>query len=208
MNLWSTLSWWRISGTLCLFPFVFICKNDGCVSLRFAHSLSVSPSLFLSVCSDLWPLIIFGAACYQHKMSDVVWARPSSRASRVCVGGNKLSIKCFCWGPEKIWYGGETKVICTRKFNCLSLRQVWALVWLLHQINFTRKQFRWGLTSSCSQSPFALCDRLHRFDASVYLCLYKRACMTQARVLPESATMQGSYLLFLTNLMCYYGRYK
>lgn len=64
--------------------------------------------------------------------------------------------------------------------SIVSLQQVWALVWLPHQINFTWKQFKWGLTLSlsCSQSP-ALCELLHRFDASVYLCLYERAYMTQ-----------------------------
>lgn len=35
------------------------------------------------MCSDLRPLIFFDAASYQNKMSDIVWAFRSSRASRV-----------------------------------------------------------------------------------------------------------------------------
>lgn len=124
MNLWSTLSRWSISGTLCLFPFVFICGNNDCVSVHFSHSLSVTPSLFLPlhrsrVCSDLWPPPYFWR-CWLS-MQDK-WRCPSVciQPFEPCVGGSKLSIKCFCWSQEKIWYSRETKVICTRKFNCLS----------------------------------------------------------------------------------------
>lgn len=123
MNLWSTLSWWSISGTLCLFPFVFICGNNECVSLHFSQSLHLYFSLslcHLCVCYDLRPLLIFDAAGYQHKISDVVLASSSSRLSRVWEAANcPLSVSAEA--REKIWYSGETKVICTRKFNCLSL---------------------------------------------------------------------------------------
>lgn len=58
-------------------------------------------------------------------------------------------------------------------------------------------------TESVFQSPFTSIECLHRSDASVYLGLYKRACMTQTQGLPHSlsATIVGSYLLFLIDLI-------
>lgn len=175
MNLWSTLSWWSISGTLCLFPFVFICGNNDCVFPPF-RSFSFSRSIFiplchLCVCSDLWPLPISDAAGYQRKISVVVGASLSVQPLEPCVGGSKLSIKCFCWDREKIWYSGETKVICTRKFNCLSPASLnFCLACPPNHMKAVQMRFNF---ESVLQ-PFALCASACTDLMPVFICVYMK----------------------------------
>lgn len=183
MNLWSTLSWWSISGTLCLFPFVFICGNSDCVSLILDHALRLNSSLSVTYACvptfDLplfWTLRVIGEKDKWRRPSLSV--RPSSRLSRAWAA-RKLSIKCFCWGREKIWYSGETKVICTRKFNCLSPAS------LSFSLASPTKSI--SHESSSDEVQRWVCPAaslpLHRSAAAVYLCLYERARMTHAHFL-------------------------
>lgn len=74
-----------------------------------------------------------------------------------CVGGSKLSIKCFCWGREKIWYSGETKVIWTRKFNCLSpVSLSFSLASPPNQFHMKAVQMRFNLKSVLQ--PVSFCS--------------------------------------------------
>lgn len=197
MNLWSALARW----TLRVFPFV-----DDCLSFSFSLSFFISVGVF-------WPLTPHHFwHCWLPEQDEWHCLSLSVQPCEPRVGGSKWSIKCFCWGREKIWYGGETKVIYTRKFNCLSLSGKFEL-----EFGFPTKSISCESSSDkvthwdslAASLLFALSECLHRFDASVYLCLYKRA-FTQTPDLPKSlsATMEGSCLLFLTNAMRYYRRRK
>lgn len=118
------------------------------VRLMFSFSLRSAYPLHLFSVWVFWPLTPHFTHCWlvikDERRCPTLAVCPHPHPSTPGVGGSKLSIKCFCWDAEKIRYGEETKVICTRKFNCLSLWWVWASVWLPWQINFTWKQFRRG----------------------------------------------------------------
>lgn len=177
MNLWSTLSWWSVSGTLCLFPFVFIRGNTERVSPRSAPSSFVRV-LNVRVSSHFGPRLLF---LFSFLIFGFWWLSAqenrcpslSVQPFELCVGGSKLSIKCFCWGREKIWYSGETKVICSRKFNCLSRASLrFRLASPPNQFQMKAQvQMRFNFESVV---PPILCEILYRFDASVFIwkCCY------------------------------------
>lgn len=65
-----------------------------------------------------WPLTPYFTHCWLAIKDE--WHSPTLTV-QLCVWEAANCPLNVCWGQEKIWYGKETKVICTRKFNCLSL---------------------------------------------------------------------------------------
>ena len=154
-----------------------------------------------------WPLTPAEVWCCWFLAHDK-WRRPSLsvRPFEPCVGGSRLSIKCFCWGREKIWYSGETKVICNRKFNCLSPASLsFSLASPPNQFRMKAQvQMRFiFLSLSCSLLPsMSSCTDL----MPVFICVHIKALLwlrpTSSHAAESlSATIGGSYLLFLTNLI-------
>lgn len=96
--------------------------------------------------------------------------------------------------------------------SIVSLKQVWALVWLPRRINFTWKhKFRWGLTLSLSRCLLSVstCTDL----MPVFICVYVKEllwlrCTSSHAAGRLSATIEGNCLLVLINLTCYYKRCK
>lgn len=108
-----------VSFHLCLSVGIRIVSPSA--SLVLFHLLHLGFSVCVIYARVLWPLT--PSLFLTLPVISARWVtRPSLfvQPLELRVGGSKLSIKCFCWGREKIWYSGETKVICTRKFNCLS----------------------------------------------------------------------------------------
>lgn len=168
MNLWSTSSWWSISGTLCLFPFVFIRGNKDHNSLHTALFIFSHPCVFSPLTPSFF-LFFFLIFRFWLLSAQEKWCPSLSvQPFKLCVGGSKLSIKCFCWGREKIWYSGETKVICSRKFNCLSRASLrFRLASPPNQFQMKAQvQMRFNFESVVQPT---LCEILYRFDASVFI---------------------------------------
>lgn len=151
------------------------------VSLILFQSLTRFCACFIYVCVLTFDHLFFYFYFFwrwwlsaQEKWSPSLSVQPFE----LRVGGSKLSIKCFCWGREKIWYSGETKVICSRKFNCLSQASLsFSLASPPNQFQMkVQVQMRFNFESVVQPT---LCELWNRFDASVYLCLCERAAMTQ-----------------------------
>lgn len=185
-----------------------------CLPPSFTCSLSLTPSWFslsvLDMCvfGPLTPPYFWRCWLWEDK-----WRCPSFsvQSFEPCVGGCKLSIKCCCWGWEKIWYSGETKVICTRKFNCLCPASLsFSLASPPNQFHMKAwVQLRFKCESVLQPRLRSSCTDFMDVFISVYMkeLLWLRPTSSHA-ARSLIATIEGSYLCFLIKLIWYYRRYK